>query len=130
MMILTIKTDTSVCDLGLYSDDAKLTGKTWEAGRQLAAQLPEAIEVFLKGNQKKFDDLESVIVFKGPGSFTGLRIGATVANTIAYAQSIPIVGTKGESWIQGGLIKLKNGENDKVILPEYESDAHITTPRK
>jgi tRNA threonylcarbamoyladenosine biosynthesis protein TsaB len=39
-------------------------------------------------------DIEGVVCFKGPGSFTGLRIGLTVGNALAYAQNIPVVASK------------------------------------
>ncbi len=130
MTILTIKTDTYFCELSLYDGDKKLGEKAWEAGRQLAIQIPGAIEDFLISNQKEWDSLEGIVVFQGPGSFTGLRIGITVANTIAYAQDIPVIGVKGEDWIQNGLVKIKSGKNNKIVLPDYGSQPHITKPKK
>ena len=46
------------------------------------------------------------------------------------AKSIPIVGERGDGWIAAGLSSLHSGKNDKIVLPEYGSDAYITTPRK
>ena len=77
-----------------------------------------------------FANVSSLIVFKGPGSFTGLRIGITVANAIAYAQNIPIVGTTGENWRGDGLKKLSGGKNDKIVMPEYGAEPNITKSRK
>jgi len=67
---------------------------------------------------------------KGPGSFTGLRIGITVFNTIADTNNVPIVGETGDSWQDKAIMRLENGENDHVVLPEYGSEANITKPRK
>lgn len=69
-------------------------------------------------------------MFRGPGSFTGLRIGLTVANTIASAQSLPIVGATGDEWQQQSIDRLSRGESDTIVLPEYGSGARITKPRK
>ncbi len=69
-------------------------------------------------------------MYEGPGSFTGLRIGITVANTLAYSLNIPIAGAEGESWLDDSLANLSGMTEPTVILPKYGSDAHITKPRK
>ena len=84
----------------------------------------------LTKNGKVWTDVSGIVGFKGPGSFTGLRIGLTVLNTFADSESIPIVGTIGEDWQIVGLQRLSSGENDKLVMPEYGAEAHITTPRK
>jgi len=50
------------------------------------------IEEIFKENGIKARDLEAIAVSKGPGSYTGLRIGVSVAKGIAYAASIPLIG--------------------------------------
>jgi tRNA threonylcarbamoyladenosine biosynthesis protein TsaB len=84
----------------------------------------------LKNHDASWDDLDGLVVFHGPGSFTGLRIGITVMNTIAYAQSIPIVGVSGDDWAEQGMKLLHSGQGQEIVLPEYGADAHITKPRK
>ena len=90
---------------------------------QLIKALPEP-------DDRIFADLEGLLVFRGPGSFTGLRIGITVMNTIAYGQNIPIVGTNGDDWLDDGVSYLQNEENHQVVLPEYGAEARITKPKK
>lgn len=57
-----------------------------------ASMLTIYIDEILKENGLRAMDLEAVAVSKGPGSYTGLRIGVSVAKGIAYAASIPIIG--------------------------------------
>ena len=76
------------------------------------------------------NQLTRLIVFTGPGSFTGLRIGITTMNSLAYGLDIPIVGVNGEKWIENGLQRLNDGENDRIITPHYGAEANITSPRK
>lgn len=128
-MILLLDTSTPVCKVTLVDGDWKYDDQ-WQADRTLAKGLLAYLRDQLHKNGKTFDDITGIGVFRGPGSFTGLRIGLTVLNTIADAQSIPIVGSSSETWQADVLGRLAGGENDKIVLPFYGSDAHITKPRK
>jgi tRNA threonylcarbamoyladenosine biosynthesis protein TsaB len=74
--------------------------------------------------------LQGLVVFTGPGSFTGLRIGISTMNAMAYAQNIPIVGVGGENWLLDGIKRLKNHENDKIVTPNYGREPNITKSKK
>ena len=128
-MILLLDTSTPVCKLSLIDGDDRYDTE-WQADRTLAKGLLKYIATNLTSHGKSWTDITAIGVYQGPGSFTGLRIGLTVANTIADAQAIPIVGGQGETWQQDVLAKLKSGENDQIVLPFYGGEAHITAPRK
>lgn len=129
-MYLAIRTDSPQAELYLYDGEERVAHELWQADRRLALELLGHIETFLSDTGKTFDDLKGLLVYRGPGSFTGLRIGITVMNTMAYAQSIPIVGETGESWLGDGIERLTAGDDDRVILPEYGAEARITKPKK
>ncbi|MFI5212415.1 MAG: tRNA (adenosine(37)-N6)-threonylcarbamoyltransferase complex dimerization subunit type 1 TsaB [Candidatus Saccharimonadales bacterium] len=128
-MILLLDTSTPGCKLTLIDGDWRYDDE-WQADRTLAKHLLLYLQQQLDKNNKTFDGIKGIGVFQGPGSFTGLRIGLTVLNTIADAQCVPIVGALGETWQQSALHRLQSGENDVMVLPFYGSEAHITTPRK
>lgn len=128
-MILLLDTSTPICKLTLVDGDWRYDD-TWEAARELAKGLLGYLQTQFEKNGKTWGDISGMVAFKGPGSFTGLRIGLTVLNTIADAQHIPIVGAQGETWQSDGLSRLSAGENDQIVLPEYGAEAHITQPRK
>lgn len=124
-MIVLLDTSTATCFLTIIEGDS-IQDYEWEAGRNLARDL-------LKFLQKKTGDLHNISgigVMKGPGSFTGLRIGLTVANTLADSLQIPIVGASGKFWQDMALERLRLGENDKMVLPEYGGEAHVTRQKK
>ena len=114
----------SIAGLTLYLDTSspttilKLNDKeyTWDSGHNLAEQLLEFIHEKLQENGKDWQDIQKITFMSGPGSFTGLRIGAAVVNTLASELNIPLYNHK--------------NEKVKIILPDYGRDANISTPRK
>ena len=128
-MILLLDTSTPVCKLTFIDGDWQYDNE-WEAARELAQGLLGYLESQLKHNDKTWQDISGIGAFKGPGSFTGLRIGLTVLNTLADSLTIPIIGAQGDDWQKQAIAKLLSGENEKIVLPEYGGDAHITSPRK
>lgn len=130
MIILTIRTDKPESELGIYNDTEKVSYIAWQADRQLAETIHLKMKELLDNQKLTFDSIEGINVFKGPGSFTGLRIGITVANALAYGLEQPIIGSDTDEWIQKGIKKLLSGKNDNVVIPEYGAEPHITKPRK
>jgi len=130
-MILILKTGTeeNLLELRELDGDIKFS-KTWPASKLLSEELPGMIEDALGSLNLMFDDVSGVVVFKGPGSYTGLRIGITAVNAIADQVGAPIVGITGDNWVEEGLERLRVGENDNIVLPEYGGEANITKPRK
>lgn len=133
-MILILKTGTEENLLELREldggEDSVKFRFTWPASKLLSEELPGMIEDALSSLELGFDDISGVVGFRGPGSYTGLRIGITIINAIAYQVDAPIVGETGDNWLEDGLARLRYGEDDKIILPEYGGEANITKPRK
>jgi tRNA threonylcarbamoyladenosine biosynthesis protein TsaB len=130
-MILALRTDTMTAFLALLSPAGEiLNSHEWEAGRQLSVQLPSSIDAILADSNIMYSDLTGIIVYEGPGSFTGLRIGITIANTIAHKQDIPIVGASGDDWLKQGTTKLSDADKGVIVMPVYGGEANITKPRK
>lgn len=134
MIILTVRTDKPEAEVGLYYSgrpaQEQLAYETWLAHRELANTIHYKIQALLQSCDKDWNDIQGIVVFQGPGSFTGLRIGLTVANTLAYARQIPIVATAADDWLVQGINRLISGENDKIAMPEYGAEANITVQKK
>lgn len=129
MLTLTVRTDKPEAQLGLFDGGTELKYVTWLAHRELAETIHVKIDELLKSQQKELKNLESVVVFKGPGSFTGLRIGITVANALANSLQIPIVSVQGEDWIKTGIERLGKTDNETIAMPEYGAEPNITQPK-
>lgn len=130
-MILIIDTTQKEAVLAVKDGDLVKDVK-WEAGRELSATF------FLKLKEiipdEKMHDLKGIVVNSGPGSYTGLRIGLSIANTMAYSLHIPIVGVKEvnsfDSLILEGEKKLANEKNfTQPVMPFYGSEPNITQPK-
>jgi tRNA threonylcarbamoyladenosine biosynthesis protein TsaB len=130
MTILLIRTDKPEAEVYLFDSNKKLAEVKWQAYLKLAGTLNTKIEEILNMLSISYDDLDGVAIYKGPGSFTGLRIGMSVANALAYAQNIPIVARGGEDWVKQAIDDLQKNRSDKTVLPEYGAPARTTTPRK
>ncbi len=128
-MIALLDTSTPTCYLTLV-DGRESKHYSWQADRDLAKGLLAYLRDRLAENGSDLGSLSGLGVMSGPGSFTGLRIGITVLNTIASGLGIPIVGEQGDDWQSRALERILNGENDRIVMPHYGSPANITKPRK
>lgn len=128
-MILAVRTDKPEAELHLLTNKGKVHASyEWEAHRTLAATLLTNIHQFLSREGIKARDLEGLIVFTGSGSFTGLRIGATVMNALAYSHGLPIVTGAGENWQSDGLVKVRVAKPGSYVIPSYDREPNITKP--
>jgi tRNA threonylcarbamoyladenosine biosynthesis protein TsaB len=130
MIILTLRTDKPEAEIGLYENDGRLVYETWVAHRELAETVHKKLSEILERSDKEIADIRGVVCYKGPGSFTGLRIGLTVGNALAYAQNIPVIARQDPAWLEHGIKDILSGNDDKVALPEYGEEAKTTKQKK
>lgn len=91
-MILCLETATNLCSVALSNSAGVISLRESEETKSHASMLTVFIQEIFKENEIRASDLEAIAVSKGPGSYTGLRIGVSVAKGIAYAASIPLLG--------------------------------------
>jgi len=90
-MILCLETATSFCSVALCDRKGIVALKESGEGRSHASEITVFVDRILKDSVIKAYQLEAVAVSKGPGSYTGLRIGVSAGKGIAYAVSIPLI---------------------------------------
>ncbi len=90
-MILNIETATHVCSVALSSALRLIDIRESHQEKSHASLLAVFIDDILKKNNLKPADLDAVSVSKGPGSYTGLRIGVSTAKGISYGADIPLI---------------------------------------
>ena len=133
-MILAIDTVGEMATVSLYGADRKqIASKQVPADRTLSESLLRTIDSLY--NESKMNRLKTkkVVVYNGPGSFTGIRIGVTIANTIAQSLNIPIGSSGGDKkdWFNRALLSVEDAETFSApAICEYGSAPNITKPKK
>lgn len=92
---LLIDTSTPLIQIALADRDI-IFAKEELGSEKLSKDLLPHIEKILHENELKPEKLIGIIAYLGPGSYTALRIGITIANTFSYSLDIPIAGIQGE----------------------------------
>ena len=95
MKILYVDTSSDYLYSGIVINQTLVSECQEKLGKDLSKEaLPRIINIFNKANITP-EELDKIIVVTGPGSFTGIRIGVTIAKTIAWSLNIPIVSISG-----------------------------------
>jgi tRNA threonylcarbamoyladenosine biosynthesis protein TsaB len=89
--ILNIETSTEVCSVSLAENGNPVVLKESNEGFNHSKSLTVFIEEIFNDNNIKINTLDAVAVSKGPGSYTGLRIGVSVAKGLCYGLNIPLI---------------------------------------
>ena len=90
-LILAIETGTDVCSVGIAKDGELLSLRESDEGRDHARKVGVFVDELLRETGIVPDELDAVAVGKGPGSYTGLRIGVSVAKGLCYGLQKPLV---------------------------------------
>jgi tRNA threonylcarbamoyladenosine biosynthesis protein TsaB len=104
-LILNIETATPVCSVSLVRNGQTVALAEDARGNNHAAQLTVLIQHLLTGSSTSFADLDAVAVSAGPGSFTGLRIGAATAKGLCYSLNIPLLAIDSLEILAAGMRK-------------------------
>ena len=91
-MLLAIDTATALTGLALYGPQGPLAESIWESGRNHTAQLLPQIDTLLRYIGASPGDITVLAVSLGPGSWSGLRVGLSLAKGMALAGDLPLIG--------------------------------------
>ena len=117
MRILYIDTSSSYLYAGISEDDKLLCDVKKEFGHSLSEEaLPEIVSMFTNNNLTA-KDIDKIIVVNGPGSFTGIRIGITIAKVYAWSLNIPVTTIS-------SLEAMMISSNNKVRVPMIDARRH------
>ena len=106
--------------------------KAWLGNQDQSTELLPKIDDLIRGMGLEYSDLDGVAVVSGPGSYTGVRIGVSVANALGLAISLPVRGIDG-LWAQaymvkdeaasvGAIVSLMSAGNNRVYCRRYDKE--------
>lgn len=90
-LILNIETSTNVCSVSLSAGEEVLAARESRTDRSHASLLTVFVDEVMRESATGYCDLAAVAVSRGPGSYTGLRIGVSAAKGICYGAGVPLL---------------------------------------
>ncbi len=115
--ILSIETSTDVCSVAIAEEGVVTAKQELFQPNSHSTHLTLLIqELFKTEGVFPLEELDAVAVSAGPGSYTGLRIGVSVAKGICYAQGIPLIAIDTLMLLTQAVINTKEVSNSKEII--------------
>lgn len=90
-LILCIETGTDICSVGLARDGEIVSLRESDEGRDHASKVGVFVDELFRQTGITPDEIDAVAVGKGPGSYTGLRIGVSFAKGLCYGTGKPLI---------------------------------------
>lgn len=134
--ILHIETATDICSVALSERDNILEFKTIKEKNIHSAKLSLFIDELMKKSSTSYNELAAISVSKGPGSFTGLRIGVSVAKGICFGLQIPLIGVntlrslatalkRERELLNENICTLTDARNNEVYFAVYNTNNEV-----
>lgn len=115
MTILAIDTSNNPLGVALLDDNQVLGEYITNIKKNHSVRVMPAIQTLMRDCEKAPADLTKIVVAKGPGSYTGVRIGVTIAKTLAWTLNIPLVGISSLEILAAGAGRYFNGFVSPII---------------
>ncbi|MBY0244372.1 MAG: tRNA (adenosine(37)-N6)-threonylcarbamoyltransferase complex dimerization subunit type 1 TsaB [Sphingobacteriaceae bacterium] len=118
--ILQIETSTSVCSVAISSNGKTIAIKEEDAKNIHASSLTLFIESLMKQVNLEFNQLSAIAISKGPGSYTGLRIGVSTAKGLSFALDKPLISVPTLQMMANGFL-ISNPDYKGFVCPMIDA---------
>jgi len=119
-LVLCIETATEICSVAIAKDGITIALAEDTEGNNHASQLHILVQKALDIAQITLQDLNAVAVSKGPGSYTGLRVGVSSVKGYCYALQIPLIAINTLQSLANGYLS-KNPTFSGLICPMIDA---------
>ncbi len=121
MIVLAIETATAVCGAALIDRGKVLSEQALEAPQIHSEKILGLIDGVLKSSNMLMENVKGVCVSIGPGSFTGLRIGLSVAKGLCFADDKPLIGISTLESLAWNALRRGFGAADQLVLSAIDA---------
>lgn len=115
--LLVIDTSTSVMSIALMDGEHLLRESNETVDRSHSNKLIPAIHDLISSQGISMQDIDGIAVGRGPGSYTGVRIGVTAAKTLAWSLRIPLIAVSSLEALAYGALNKKIDHDKQWIIP-------------
>lgn len=136
-MILLLETSTEICSVALTKENDIVASRMISEPNSHSQKLSLLIQEVIKQAGVSYSELSAVAVSKGPGSYTGLRIGVSTAKGFAYGLDIPLIsietlrilekGAK-RKFPESGVVAMIDARRMEVYCEIYDSKGNVIKP--
>ena len=116
-MIIAIETATTICSVALIKDEKTIGLLESDETNSHSKILHILIDRLLKDAGTDISSVKAIAISKGPGSYTGLRIGVSAAKGLCYAKDIPLIGI---NTLQSMAYGMRERALSEGIIPEHK----------
>ena len=120
-MILSIETSADFCSAAISNGEEIIASCLIDQPRAQSSRLAPAIDEMLKGAGLSVKDCKAVAVSSGPGSYTGLRVGVSLAKGLCFGAGIPLIGVGTLDLVASQALELYQGERPDFIVPMIDA---------
>lgn len=120
-LILLIETATTTCSVALSENGNIIAAKEVNERNVHASHITLFIQEVMQQAGRQFADLNAVAISKGPGSYTGLRIGVSSAKGLCYALDIPLIGVDTVEAMASGLLSQQLMPQEGLLIPMIDA---------
>lgn len=120
-LILNIETSTQVCSVSISLNGDIVAFKESNDEKSHAKLLTIFIDQLLKEQSYSIENFDAIAISKGPGSYTGLRIGVSTAKGLCYAKDIPLIAINTLQSMANGIIQQGNYSDKDIIVPMIDA---------
>jgi len=118
--ILAIDTSTDVCSVAI-SNQGDIKESTILAAREHTQRILPMVESILGDSNLILSDLDAIAVANGPGSFTGLRIGLSIAQGLSYGADLPLIPISTLKAMANAVLRERCVVQEQVIIPALDA---------
>jgi len=120
-LILQIETATSICSVALAENGNFMACKEADQRNIHAEKITVFIDEVLHKAGKTYANLDAIAVSSGPGSYTGLRIGVSVAKGLCFALDKPLIAVETLEAMASGFMAQSNISDDALLCPMIDA---------